>query len=212
MEFIEFIGNPGCGKSTIANKLCDYLSRDHKVFNLGESININKKLLYTFFFIVLHPVKFISLLNSIIKTKQPNSKTLFKMVVNMSYLYGVINKLNSKNYDYVVLDQGLIQGLWSIDLEANLSMNRDSTIKKLPLNYSLIYIDVDNKSILERLNGRESNFSRFEKNMDKIDLERSNSKLQELYNCFESRKFIFNNNNAIEITKLVDMMKQKGII
>lgn len=203
-KIIELIGNPGSGKSSVVNILSDYLSKEYKVFNLSKEISnastfrkISAKIYYLLLLLFSKPYLFFKLIYKTFKTKQPNIKLTLKLSLNIIYMTSLVLKLMKSKNDYIILDQGILQAIWSINYEANLSFNDISQINRLSSNYRLIYIEVSEKKLLERLNSREGNFSRFEKDKN-INLQKSVKILETLYDNFNYDKCRYNNNNKLD--------------
>lgn len=201
MEIIEFIGNPGCGKSTITEHICNELSRDKRVLNFGGKITKVKKILYSFSMFFINPFYYFYLLNIVIKSRQPSIKTDIKIFLNITFLSGALSIIG-KTYDYIIFDQGIIQGIWSILLESKTEIDYNKIIYRLPTKYKIIYIEVGNDILKERLQKRDTNLSRFEKNPESMDLEKSNRFLKELFENFTGPKVIIDNSGKLNIEEV----------
>jgi len=212
-KFIEFIGNPGSGKSTLGNIVASNLSKKTKVYNLSKRISNGKqgikqllKIYYLLRFLISRPILFVNLFLSILRTEQPSNKLSFKLSANIIYLISLIQMLNKSDYDYIILDQGIIQALWSIKYEAKKRFECSNILKLLPENYFLIFVEVEEDVLLERLKNRGENFSRFEKNNKSIDLKKSDNMFEELYKTFESPKGRFKNIDKVDEKLLLSII------
>lgn len=213
-KFIEFIGNPGSGKSTISQLLADHLIDNNKsIYDLSREVSNNsnlkkkiKKVLYILRFVFLRPITSYIIVKDIKKTNQPTTKLIVKMSANILYIKSLIDRLSRSNYDYVILDQGLIQAIWSINLEGKNSLYFPELMKDLPNSYCLIHVEVNDDLLIKRLNSREGQHSRFEKNMNNIDFKRSNIILEKLYELFKYSKMKFENTDKIELKTILDIV------
>lgn len=206
------MGNPGSGKSTICNLLTEELKSQYKVMDLGEYITKAGKIYYLLYLCLTNPILSISLIRDITRTKQPNKKNLLKMIINMLYITGFIKMIKKKQYDFIIMDQAIFQGIWSIEIEAQESFKTSNLSKLLPNSYNLIYVEVDDNRVIERLSKRTTNDSRFEKNSNTMDLTRSNKLLNKLYTGFYGPKILYNNDEKIDTAKLLNVLKSKEIV
>lgn len=212
MEFIEFIGNPGSGKSTIADNLTIELRKKYMIYNRGMSINRLKKTLYLILLLILKPLLFSRLVKNVRKTEQPNINTLLKMCLNILYITGLVLYHKKTNNNFIFLDQGLLQAIWSIEIESKNNFDIKPLEMFLHKNYKLVYVTVDDKILIKRLNNRDSNDSRFEQNRDSMDLNKSNQLLDKIYNQFNGPKIKYDNDKEINLSNIIEYFKVKEIL
>lgn len=168
-EYIEFISLPGSGKSTISNSLVMELNKYDLNYN-NATFNISRKnkilrVLYKFYFCLIIFFKenaiFKKSLKKIIKTNQKTLVDLIKVTTNYFYVYGVITDARSKSKK-IVLDQGIIQAIWSINYSANNRIKLSELLNdNVQPNY-IIQVECKLDIIKERLKKRKKLESRME--------------------------------------------------
>lgn len=177
---IEFIGLPGAGKTTIAQMVIEELTvAGYQCFSLStlsspESIEkrrgglISKmRTLYQF---TLSCVKYRHLArNAFLYTLHVNPFSLvslrrfFNLLVKLSF----IETLMKSNYDLLILDQGLLQNIWSIATTGEQPDN-DKYLERLLKNILdeispfVILVDVESEIAHERIARRPTMRSRFD--------------------------------------------------
>ncbi|MCC3145666.1 AAA family ATPase [Halanaerobium sp. Z-7514] len=175
---VEFIGKPGSGKTTTANKLIEMLEKHGYKCN---KINYNKKrsnkfvsidILDNFLFFAFLAFKYYSFFFYIIKFiienfKNPMSqkKQTIYLLKEIYLIETLLNKSMDADYDFLILDQGFLQSLWSVSIYNNKNnIFYDNALKNFELIIPdiLIYIDISNEIVFERMKNRDGYFSRFD--------------------------------------------------
>ncbi|OQY40900.1 MAG: hypothetical protein B6229_00545 [Spirochaetaceae bacterium 4572_7] len=215
-KFIEFIGNPSSGKSTIVEDLTSTLRGDgFKVLNLsyeiarmGRKRKILHKLLYYIKFTLIHPAKIIYIFAVLINSRQNSLKDFVKVYFNFIFVLSLYTNRRNYDYDYVFYDQGFYQAIWSILIEANTKVNIENLYTRLNEIPYLVYLDVDRSEVERRLKLRETNLSRFEQNEDIEDaLNRSYTILETIFSTYNSNEKIkLSNNLQNDFTENIDRL------
>lgn len=118
-KVVEFFGIPGCGKSTLANSVCEeFIRRDYKVCSDDIIFNKEKKtrivnLLISLFNI--HCIEFnIKMLKILLKSLiiRPDFAKIYRCL-KLIKLNGQINR-NKDKYECIILSEGYIQIFLSI--------------------------------------------------------------------------------------------------
>ena len=199
--YVEFYGLPGCGKSTVSHmiardlKMHGYIVRepsydfDHKLRPIYRRI---KKLLYTIWFRLLYPDDYKNAKKNVIM----NGYISFKLY--MGQLVNILPKLlvYKKNRNGIVIwDEGLIQSSISLAFQSGKDVNSIISSFNFKRNNSiLIKIDVSEKLAMERMNNRETNDSRIEKEMNPIKQHAMMKKYQKAVENIKSDILICGNN------------------
>lgn len=205
-KIIEFIGTPGSGKSTICLKVYEKLRKNYNVLNFSYELGkkkkkerILKKALLSLYFIFRDFRLAIKI--SLMSLELPNKKEGIKILFNFLYLYGLLEKEKLK-YDYILLDQGIIQGMWSyfISLEKYsevLIENWLDILKITKYDCMAVRIEASDTNIIKRLNERAGKQSRFEKIDDVMLLKKKVTEsallLNNLYFKLKIEKITLNN-------------------
>lgn len=179
--YFEFTGLPGAGKTTISKAVAHKLtgmnykyyvnssvSKTHIVGQVGFGRIFNK--LETFYDLISSCIlyKYVAL-NALICAIQtrPLSLVSFLRAAKLLIRLNFIKTIMRENYDLVILDQGLLQYMWSISAidnplpEKHFIRLLKSLVAEISLAIVLIEIDVD--IAIERINNRPTMTSRFDK-------------------------------------------------
>lgn len=164
---IEFVGLPCAGKTTNAKKLVKYLRE--KGLNIPEISQLQKlkasrginaqQIIVNFqflFFLIRRIGLFSNILGYSFQVKPFNKKRLSRALILLKTLF-VIEKNYWKGYEYIVLEEGIIQNIWSINLftqEKNNSYNNFPFHKLKKFLNVVVYLDEDIEKILDRLGKR----------------------------------------------------------
>lgn len=188
MKYIEFIGIPGVGKTTVCNSVCSQLSDyGYKVCNLSQfsywSHSNMKKI-----FAVIDSLLNFKLWNSYKKcyklTKIYQKKVLFcKYFWLLVLITNQLYKFSKKNrYDYIIFDEGIAQIITSISHEKDLVINKYLTdficvLEKYNIKPALIQCNLGFQECINRIRSRGEKFAvRFSR-------EKSDNKLLLLLQC-----------------------------
>ena len=168
---IEFIGLPGSGKTTIANSVIKLLEKEgyncqsyKQIFDINSLDNKGKVLIS--FLVKNLGFIFYMFLYTILSTSISPAKKKYGLI-RLTHLFKLIilfeqNTQMMHNNDLVVLDQGITQCIWSItSMEANANirvgvLKKSMSFKKNIFPDVLVYVDVDQVTVLDRLRNRKS--------------------------------------------------------
>lgn len=191
MKVIEFCGNPGCGKTTIANDLVsELLKNDYKAF----AYNQIKPKKYLYFRNILH---FGSVKNIMKLFLFGEKADLKKRVLYSVKIIAVLDQLEKwergGRVDFVIFEEGIIQYLSTLSHE-NLIKERDlrfpECLKALYQNNDTLVVDcrLDLSENIKRIQARNRAGDRFlseedEKQKNLLCLKRQN--LDRLVKYFE---------------------------
>lgn len=177
---IEFIGLPGAGKTTIAQSAIEELTGvGYRCFSLStlkdpespakKSGGFFSKLktLHNFAFacVVYRQLAMNALLYTLhMKPFSPgNLRRFLILLVRLRFM----RSLMKEGYDLIILDQGLIQYIWSIAV-TNQQPNRDKYLARVlksildEISLFVIMVDVETELAIERITRRPTMRSRFD--------------------------------------------------
>lgn len=177
---VEFIGLPGAGKTTIARLVIEELTTaGNRCFGLNTLSNpetIEKKKggltdkLKTLYSVASSFVFYNRIardaLSYVLHTKPISLASLHRFIAFLVRL-NFIRKMMSSNYDLIILDQGLIQYIWSMRAFGDSSTN-DKYLKRLlrdildEISPLVILVDVEVGLAAQRVNNRSTMRSRFD--------------------------------------------------
>ncbi len=173
---IEFYGLPGCGKSTVSHELVKVLLKqgysviepiyilDHKKRPIIRKI---LKITATIKFIIKKPLFFKKIIKIILRFSDITNT--FSNIISFTTKFYYLDKYHGK-VDFIVFDEGIIQGIVSIMIDNLKFANKiteiyfeiiDGKYRILP-----VYIDESVTCSLKNMNKRETNDSRVEKIKD----------------------------------------------
>lgn len=170
---LEFIGLPGCGKSTISHRLSVNLRKigynvaepsfdmDHQSF---ASIRKLSKLVFLAYYYCTEHHQY-KLIAKLVKSNGYKGSAALIQIVNIAQK--LVAYRRHKGADYVVWDQGIPQAaisLSSYGLRKVLD-NESDIFAMLPERPSVqkVYVYCDSETALKRMSGRSTNDSRVEK-------------------------------------------------
>lgn len=178
ITIIDFTGIPGSGKSTLSKEIYKKLSNDYKCMNYKDleqyAKKINKikiKRYFMFFYNSLRyyraSFKFIKFFLSIKPYKNENLRFM-RRTLEFYQLLILVSKENSfEDYDYLILDEGVLHGLWSTTLYGEISKNEHmkKLVRYIGNNLSIInvYSDIPSEEALKRISNRNTFISRLDK-------------------------------------------------
>ncbi len=180
---LEFFGMPGVGKSYLSSKLGEMLGSDG--LQVGDSIMAvsrmpSTKRIAKKFWLIITTIWINRGANTtiwkLIRLHRPsNIKTYSKLLINWLFVCALI-RVESRNSDIVLLDQGLSQALWStkyygqsesdIHVVAALVLRLLKHLNIAPL--SIIYVSADDSLIKKRIYSRENGSSPLDRNIDEF--------------------------------------------
>ena len=173
--YIELYGLPGSGKSTLSHIVAKRLRSES--FSVEEpSYDIDhqhplpkkiKKFAIGCLWVCFHHQQY-KLIKEIVEQNGYRGLTAFTMTVNIIQKMRIYNR--QKSAAIVIMDQGLIQACVSLSTNGKKRAieNYEKLLYLMPnaAEALRIYIDVDNKTAIERMSKRISNDSRIEKLKD----------------------------------------------
>lgn len=178
---IEFIGLPGAGKTTIAQIAIEELTAaGYRCFSLStysdpESVDKKsggffRKLKTLYHFALSCAVYRQFAVNALLYTihvkpfSLVNLRRFLILLVRLKFMRTLMNG----NYDLIVLDQGLIQYIWSIAV-TNEQPNNDKYLERVlksildEISLFVIIVDVEAELAIERITRRPTMRSRFDR-------------------------------------------------
>lgn len=170
---LEFIGLPGCGKSTISHRLSVDLRKvgykvaepsfdmDHQSFAIIRKLS--KLLFGVYYYCKDHKqYKFIA---KLVKSNGYKGSSALMQIVNVAQKVVAYKQHNRE--DYVVWDQGIPQAAISLSTHGlrHVSENESDIYAMLPFrpNVLKVFVYCDSETALKRMSGRKTNDSRVEK-------------------------------------------------
>lgn len=175
---LEFIGLPGCGKSTISHRLSVDLRKvgynvaepsfdmDHQSFAFIRKIS---KLLFAAHYYCKEHQQY-KLIAKLVKSNGYQGSVALMQIVNIAQK--LVAYKRHKGEDYVVWDQGISQAAISLSTLGlrKASENESDIYAMLPVqpNVLKIFVYCDSETALKRMSGRKTNDSRVEK-MDSME-------------------------------------------
>jgi thymidylate kinase len=178
-RIVEFAGLPGAGKTTIARAaLAELETLGIRCFSNESLVRRNavrqkstrlSGKVGTLGQLVLGGVRYkrvtVNLLRCIAHTRSLSPASLTR-AANLLVLLNGIRSVPADRYDLILLDQGLVQYIWSIFVAGDLPPERDlhrlltTIFKEIPLAVIFVQIDVDDA--VSRIRQRKTQSSRFD--------------------------------------------------
>ncbi|MCK8816301.1 AAA family ATPase [Natroniella sulfidigena] len=166
---VEFIGMPGSGKSTLNNKVKETLEQNEfdvenptaDIASKNRLIRVMIKLIYFGLELLFHPLAALNYMRFIFFTKQKSFKDFSKVTLNLFYISYLMRKSENNN-SITILDQGILQALWSVFLSSRLTFGELSKYElfEFIIPDLIIKVEVDHQILNNRLEKRSSNQSR----------------------------------------------------
>lgn len=178
---IEFIGLPGAGKTTIAQNTIENLSADgYSCYGLStldnpESLEKEKgglfsKLRMLYYFSISCVLFWRFAINALLFLMQlrPFSLVNLRRFLILLVRLKSVRALMDGNYDFIILDQGLIQYIWSMAVTGEQQINSKylelvmkSILDEIPL--FVIMVDIETELAINRIVSRPTMRSRFDR-------------------------------------------------
>lgn len=173
---IEFFGFPGAGKTTVANNVIKRLNdigiktptityvknRNNMLLNHK---NIIIRIFYKLSLIIKYPRVSLKALLYVLSIR-PTNKNSFKNIFSLLNTLYVINSLSKEQWDVVILDQGVAQNIWSIQLSGEEydvgKMKKTIEIVAKNTKYSNVFFNARVNTALQRICERPTNESRLD--------------------------------------------------
>lgn len=180
---IELVGLPGAGKTTVEHKLIEELKQQNIKYiatpglrkKCRQDIPSYKKF-WEFSIILLKNFDLVIYLFIFALYIKPLNIESFRLVKQFFFTLQLINYKNKSMYDVMILDQGLINNIWSIIISGN-SFNSKvlcTIIRKLIDRKAMerfIFMEIDVETAVERIENRVTTDSRFDR-MDNESIKR----------------------------------------
>lgn len=179
LVFIEFIGLPGAGKSTISRELISSLIRKGvKVASIEDIVNTNwrtgfgsdkmaGKLTFYLFYVLRHATFVKHVLRYILRTRPFSVADSFRIrhMFSLDELYRQVSFGRfSDGYDIAVCEDGFLQVIWSLTSMRHVPSDEDiaKLLEFLCSRHQIypVYLSADAHTSLERMLGRERPRSR----------------------------------------------------
>lgn len=158
---VEFFSLPGSGKTTISYLLIDKLYKagiksENLSIKIAEKPRMNRlfhKVFHVLNLFIQRPIFFVEKSVLIVKTRPKTYVDLLKVLINYFYIVSILKDAKKKK-DFIILDQGILQAIWSINITAK---RKIEISKLLPLELVpniVIALKVGINNINERLTQR----------------------------------------------------------
>lgn len=156
-NYIEVIGMPASGKSTLVKKL--YFDED-KYYDVNSNLPKNKyirliiRIIYSILAILYSPKEALKDIRVIISSKQKTKKDLIIVTVNWLFIIYACNYRKNKNILWV-WDQGIFQAIWSIAFSSQKEVEYIQLLKNKNLPQKVHFTDADDETLRRRAAGRK---------------------------------------------------------
>jgi len=194
---VEFIGLPGSGKSALAHAVGRVLRERGVVVHeptytlaheKGETTRQAVKARQALTTLVRSPSESLSWFRTFAGSRQARRSDLIKLTINWLHLTAVVEQAK-RSSGIVLLDQGLLQALWSIEYEAGTSVLDGSGLAErlascLPERAALVLTEVSLATTARRLTQRPGAASRVEQASDG-EAQRALARAREVLNRVE---------------------------
>lgn len=213
---VEFVGLPGSGKTTIAKEIYDRgniagNTVDYPLYIFYKKSWISRnvsKLLNIFFFAVVNPLVFLTIIKMVVTSGQKRPSDYFRLSLNSVYIISIIKKFSTSE-NIVLFDEGILHHGWAIKLGAKKSVDFEKYLRICGPDSIIIHVFCDKEVVKERMINRGKLNSRHK--FIKDDLEKSEKLMHEClrYTCgnlisLENSKPGSMVNNADEIVKILE--------
>ncbi|AKQ44622.1 hypothetical protein TH63_01635 [Rufibacter radiotolerans] len=221
---VELAGPPGAGKTTVCRHLSGLLKeKDLQVLTLQDvkdhiqSLSLYRKLLLftTTLFSTGHLLFSYSL--SLVAQRIFSASSIYRYVRLSIFNTALQQIIASKAIDIVLLEQWIIQELWSATIFNHNSYQHFATTPRpfyFKVNY-VFYLDIDPETASERIQNRSTNLSRFDRmpaDQRLKELHRCNDYLFQIYkNSGCKNKFIISTQHSPALTA-EHIMQHLGLV
>lgn len=183
VRFVEFLGLPGAGKTTIANCLAREFSRR------GVPVTVNPYLPRVETSFASRQLSRLSLILSqmarpqfiracscivrlVARSRQDSLRDAVRVIWNLWTVCAAINRQRTKANSISVLDQGMLQGIWSVMLTSSRKPSPQAWIEVLSAvgtgDFVFVSLDTDPRVARHRLFLRGDNASRLQREKKKF--------------------------------------------
>lgn len=176
---VEFFGVPGVGKSTLARRASERLAATRTVteptYELAHEVSTatryRGKGRYAASALARRPRRALEAARLIATIDQPSRRTLGKLAFNWLYVDGAVG--SRPRGELWVLDQGLVQAVWSVGLGA--ARDRTPELCRLAVEALsrsgpalVVLVDADPETVRDRLADRSGGDTRLEPDEDSV--------------------------------------------
>jgi len=173
--FIEFVGMPGSGKTTLSHRAAEILREKgttvlEPTYSINNEIRIIQRYLIKSWYSIklawLRPVWALDWFFLVVQSRQKSLKDFVLMSINCFFILEIYRQHGRHNYIYF-LDQGICQALLSLSYNSeteNFIERKLGTVSCFlsPLGFRIIHIETDVDTIIQRLKKRHKKQSRLE--------------------------------------------------
>jgi thymidylate kinase len=185
---IDFLGLPGCGKSTVSSLVASELRMkgfnvSEKVYSIGNQLSLGRryavKLSYATGLALSHPRTAIELVKQCAPNMFRSKSEMLKQQINVFY---VLETIRREKKAICVADQGIAQAVASLCVWKQGSVSCSERIRtymhyvQRPIVF--VYLRCDKETALQRIALRKNGFSR-------VEAERIESDREEMLSIFE---------------------------
>lgn len=179
-KVIEFFGMPGCGKTFIANELVREMKKQgYEVDDLGPRLGkagslrrISFKLALVIMYLFANRKSLRHLMSLSRAGTGDGLIRQFKLMFNWLYVLSLIRN-GAKDNVLVILDQGVVQALWSTLLSGTAGNHAEAAVafhrllKVLPIeSHCIVHVQADEEKIKARLKSRPGGKSPLDRDSD----------------------------------------------
>lgn len=208
---VEFVGLPASGKTTLAKeiyKISNVNGRKvrYPLYELYRKSWLSRNLLKLFgvlMFVILNPIRAISLVSMIVNSDQSRFLDYFRLIFNNLYIFYIIKKFKSCD-DYILLDEGIFHHGWAVQINAKKRFDIEGYIKIFNVEkQKVIHVKCDLKLITERMIARRKLNSRHQ-NIKKNIYEYEKSMMRTIDVLDDESILILRNENVIDINNNIN--------
>lgn len=191
---VEFVGLPGCGKTTAADQVLPLLGAKGIRCRGRRSVHQpwNKRLrtyASTAAFHLRHPGSVAASLARALSLSPLELRRL-PQALRMAGWSRHLKQPMIGNYDLLVFDQGIVQDAWSLALgasrehETQLRRSIQASVGDVAVNLAYVYFDIDIDLAVERIRARANGTSRFDRMADDKARQMLHEHRADLERCF----------------------------
>lgn len=170
MLLIEFLGLPGSGKTTLANAVAERLQPGAGAVHTRQAALADGKpalvrhavrARYVISSALRQPGLFIAAFRLIRRDSQKNAREFAKVCWNMWCVLGWYVWLGRDREGIAIVDQGIMQAIWSVRLSAVRGMaDWPGFVRRLDVIDGVVAVECDPETLAARLDARERQASR----------------------------------------------------
>lgn len=157
-NYIEMIGMPAAGKTTLSNNLEKQNLNIININKLLSSYKISRqlsKVMFLILFLLKNPKKFFRDTLIIRSSQQSSTGDLIIVLLNWYLIMYLNMKYKHEKEVRYLFDQGVFQALWSIYYKSNKSFDAMKLIDNTSLPKKVYFLDESDKTLRERSSKRK---------------------------------------------------------